>query len=409
MPVFGLTPLQPARHDPVPGRFNMLTPDDLKQITTTALPSVHTWTGRPQPDDLAPLPGCPAVLLFVDESGSPIQVLTTQQLKRLVISRLSDPQEQRRGRTDLAAVARGVRWRQVHSPFEARWWYYRLVRVFHPREYRKLIAFGPAWFLHVDWAKPVPELRVTERVWCLEGDFVGPWPSQKTCRQALEGLWDLFDLCRYPEQVRKSPAGTPCAYADMGRCDAPCNGSVPLKRYVERSRAAWRFAQGAVDSWIQSANERMKQAAAGQHYELAAQLKQQLDFARMWRQRWSPTIRPAGQLNLLLTVPATRRIAWKPFLFRRGHLTDGPLLSDRRLPTDAPRWLTEQLNESLETLTAQLDGVVRMEQTWLVAHFLQHRESRSAIIEALPDAGVPPDLERSLRVALEQRRKARER
>ena len=386
----------------------MPTSENVKQTAASALPAVHSWTGRPRPNDLAPLPGCPAVFLFVDESGSPVHLLTTQQLKRLVISRLSEPQEPRRGRTDLAAVVRGVRWRQVHSPFEARWWYYRLARVLHPREYRKLVSFGPAWFLHVDWAHPMPELRVTERVWCLEGHFVGPWPSHKSCRQAIEGLWDLFELCRYPEQVRKAPGGTPCAYADMGRCDAPCDGSVPLERYVERTRWAWRFAQGSVDPWIQSATERMRQAAVEQQYELAGQLRQQLDFARTWRRRWSSTVRRAEHLNLLLALPATRRKAWKLILFRQGHVTDGPLLSDRKLPTETPPWLSEQLEQPLETLTARVDNVVRMEQTWLVAHFLQHRESRSAIIEDLPDTAVPPDLEGSLRDVLMHRRPTKE-
>jgi excinuclease UvrABC nuclease subunit len=294
---------------------------------------------------------------------------------------------------------RGVRWRQVHSPFEARWCYYRLARVLHPREYRKLVSFGPAWFLHVEWRKAVPELRVTERIWCLAGEFVGPWPSHKTCQQALEGLWDLFDLCRYPEQVRKAPRGKPCAYADMGRCDAPCDGSVPLERYVERSRSAWHFAQGTVSAWIQSATARMKDAAGNQSYELAGQLKQQLEFAQDWRRRWAPIVRPAGSLNLLMAVPATRRKAWKLFLFRQGHLTEGPLLLGRKLPTEAPLWLTEQLNK---LPLDELDPVVRMEQTWLVAHFLQHKEARAAIIEELPGATAPPDLEGSLGDALRQ-------
>jgi excinuclease UvrABC nuclease subunit len=386
----------------------MAAPDDRKAIAAAALPRVHTWTGRPQPDQLAPLPGCPAVLLFVDEAEKPVQLLTTQQLKRLVTSRLSEPPEPRRGRADLAAVVRGVRWRPTHSPFEARWWYYRLARVLHPREYRKLVSFGPAWFLQANWAEAVPELRVTERVWCLEGEFVGPWPAQRSCRQALEGLWDLFELCRYPEQIRKAPAGSPCAYADMGRCDAPCNGSVPLKRYADRMHSAWRFAQGGVAAWIHSATERMKQAAGEQRYELAGQLKQQLEFARSWQQHWSPTVYPARDMNLLLVIPATRRKAWKLFLFRQGHLTDGPLLSQRKLPTETTAWLTEQLSQPVDTLTARLDDVVRMEQTWLVAHFLQHKAARTALIEYLPDATVPPDLEASLRDVLEHRQRTRE-
>jgi excinuclease UvrABC nuclease subunit len=372
----------------------------VSEFLSEALPSAHSWAARPTSNDLAALPGCPAVFLLVDGSGKPIQLLTTQQLKRVVISRLSEPEEARRGRTDLAEVTRGVRWRQVHSPFEARWWYYRLARVLHPGEYRKLVSFGPAWFLHVNWSRRIPEMRVTERIWRIDGEFVGPWPIQKSCQQALEGLWDVFELCRYPEQVRKAPGGSPCAYADMGRCDAPCDGSVPLERYVERSRAAWRFATGAVPAWIQSATQRMKEAADGHRYELAGQLKRQLEFAQTWRRRWLTSVCREEELNFLLGVPATRRKAWKLFLFERGHLIDGPLLADRKLSTETPAWLGDALRQPLPELNTE----VRMEQTWLVAHFLQHKDARNAIVEHLPDVQVPPDLEASLRDALKQRR-----
>ncbi len=378
----------------------MSTSEDLRQLAETALPRNHTWPDRPTAADLAPLPGCPAVFLFTNADGTPVQLLTTQQLKRVVLSRLSEPDQQRCGKTDLAQIVRGMRWRQVHSPFEARWWYYRLARVMHPREYRKNISFGPAWFLQVDWSKPVPEPRVSERIWCQPGEFIGPWPTHKSCRQALEGLWDLFDLCRYPEQVRKAPSGAPCAYADMGRCDAPCDGSVSMESYAQRVRDAWRFVGGEIDSWIETTTQRMKQAAAGQSFELAGQLKQQLDFARNWRQAWTPSIHAAEHLNFLLLIPATRRKAWTPFLFRQGYLADGPLMSDRKLPTDTPTWLAEQLAQPLE----QPDNTIRMEQTWLAAHFLRHKESRAAIVVPLPEMNVPAELDKTLRNTLEQRR-----
>ncbi|MFQ5807953.1 MAG: hypothetical protein ACE5I3_16025, partial [Phycisphaerae bacterium] len=287
----------------------MSTPQHVKEVIATALPAAQSWAARPKPDDLTGLPGCPAVFLFVDEAGNPIQLLTTQQLKRVVLSRLSEPEEARRGRAELAEVVRGVRWRQVNSPFEARWWYYQLARVLHRGEYRELVSFGPAWFLHVDWRRRIPELCVTERIWCLEGEFIGPWPTYRSCQQALEGLWDLFDLCRYPEQVRKAPSGTRCAYAEMGRCDAPCDGAVPLERYIERSRAAWRFAEGGVAAWMQSAAERMKRAAAEQRYESAGLLKRQLELAQTWGARWSRTVWPSTQLNFLRAGPASRRKA----------------------------------------------------------------------------------------------------
>jgi excinuclease UvrABC nuclease subunit len=366
------------------------------------LPELHTWAGRPGSADLASLPGCPAVYLLIDAAGTPVQLATTQHLRRLTLSRLADPERPQRGKADLAEIVRGVRWRQAYSPFEGRWWYYRLARRMYPREYRRLISFGPAWFLNVDWQQPVPEIRPTERIWCVDGACLGPWPTHRSCHEALEGLWDLSELCRYPEQVRKAPQGTRCAYAEMGRCDAPCDGSAPIEAYRDRCRAAWRFACGGVREWMVGATARMQAAAAEQQYERAGLLKRQLAFAEAWERDWASRIRLDDQLNDLLAIPVTRRRAHKLFLFRRGHLNDGPLLLDRKLAAETPRWLAEQLAREPEPL----DAGVRMEQTWLEAHFLQHKEAQSAIRVPLPVGDVPAGLAEVLHEQLESRRRA---
>lgn len=359
---------------------------------STELPESHAWTDRPVVADLAPLPGCPAVYVLVDAAGSPVQLATTQSLKRLLVARLTDPARLRPGQPDLAEITRGVRWRPLATPFEGRWWYYRLARTMYPQEYRRLISFGPAYFLHVDWNQPVPELRVTERVFCLAGQFVGPWPAHKACQEALEGLWDLFDLCRYPEQVRKTPHGTRCAYAEMERCDAPCDGSVPLAAYAARCQAAWRFATGGVGEWLAQADARMRQAAEQQQFELAGQIKQQLRFAQMWQAQWAPRLRTADELNDLIALPATRRRAWKLLAFRGGDLTDGPIVPERTIGRDAVAWL----GQLLLARPAEIPDALRMEQTWLLSHLCFSRECDTAIVIPLPKAGLPVDLEQTL-------------
>ena len=385
----------------------MNCPNNVPDTFSDALPELHCWSGRPTADDLAALPGCPALYLLVDSAGKPVQLASTQSLKRLLISRLTDPLRQRPGKADLAEIARGVRWRRLSTPFEGRWWYYRLAREVHPKEYRRLISFGPAYFLCVDWDEPAPELRVTERIWCTAGQFVGPWATHKACQEALQGLRDLFDLCRYPEQVRAAPRGTRCAYAEMGRCDAPCDGSAPLENYAARCRAAWRFAGGAVDEWMDGAGERMQRAAAERAYEQAGQIKQQVDFAHKWKTQWAGRVRPAERLNYLLGLAVTRRRAWKLYLFRRGHLADGPVVSDRRLVVDVRAWLGTELARQPE----QLADTVRAEQTWLFCHFLFNREADAALMIALPDNDVPVGLEESLyeQAAASKRRRERAR
>lgn len=362
-------------------------PDDTltAELIAAALPEQHTWRARPVREDLTRLPNCAAVLLFVDAEGRAVQLLTTQQLKRLAFSRLTAPVQERRGRADLAEVVRGVRWRRIDCPFEGRWRFYRVARLVHARDYRRLMSFGPAWFLHVDWSQRVPELRVTERVWDGPGESVGPWPTRRACQEALEGLWDVFDLCRYPEQVRRAPRGQRCAYADMGRCDAPCDGSVALQAYAARCRAAWRFAAGGVGVWVGDAAQRMREAAGRQDYELAGRIKQHLEFAERWQEQWSRRICRVAELNYLLLLPATRRRAWKVMLACQGEIIDGPVVRHRNAVRSVVAWFPTVRLRAPE----ELPGGVRMEQTWLLCQLLMGSDADDAGVLHLPGLELP--------------------
>lgn len=361
-----------------------------------ALPNARAWPEAAAAAALAELPASPAVLLFVDAGGRPVQLLTSQSLRRVALGRLTAPPgAPPAARPDLAAVVRGVRWRDVCSAFEGTWWYYRAARRLHPGDYRKRIAFGPAWYLHVDWDQPPPEIRVSERVWALAGEFIGPWPSQRGCQQCLETLWDLFELCRHPEQFRRAPHGQRCAYYEMGRCDAPCDGTAPLAPMIERTRAAWRFASGAQAEWVEAATRRMHRAAGEQRFERAGLLKRQIAHVEDWRLRF-PDARLVDASAELLLVPATRRRAWKPFLYRAGVLHDGPLLRERETPQKAAAWIEQRRAEP----AAEVEPAIRMEQSWLVARYVG-REDAQAVSRVAPLEGLTaPELVQHVEAAI---------
>jgi len=368
------------------------------------LPELQRWETRPTDQSVRALPGTPAVCCLVDASQTPVLLSTTQHLRRFVQGRLANPEPSAR-RADLAEVVRGVRWRSIHCPFEGRWRYYRLARGLHPRDYRRLVGFGPAWFLHLDPGAAKPEIRVTERIWQQPGAFIGPWPSERAARATLELLWDLFDLCRYPEQVRVAPGGKRCAYADMGRCDAPCDGSVPLDAYARRCRRAWDFLSGAHAPAIAALRTEMESAAAGRQFERASQLRDQLKAAEKWQRGLPPDLGLMAGRAWLLCLPVTRRKAWKVFAYRAGELVDGPVLAERKAATGAAAWAVDALGNPAQPPAG--DEVIRMEHTWLVAHFLGNRErERAVVIDCTAAIPGQATLASNLEVQLQARRAA---
>lgn len=331
------------------------------------LDSHRAFETRPTAGDLASLPATPAVYALLNPANQVVLLATTQDLRRVLQSRLFDPADAEAGkRADLAEITRGVRWRNVSNAFEAKWRYWRLARELHPKDYRERIGFGPAYFLHVDWARPIPEIRVTERIWTISGEFVGPFQSGKTALTALESLWDIFDLCRYPEQVRRAPRGVRCSYADMGRCDAPCDGSVPLPAYLERMRSAWNFAGNTARSeQFAFIEESMRDAAAAQRFEIAAQWKKRFDAAKAWAQSSIGLYRDE-ELQFAIALPVTRRSAWKFLHFDRGRLLDGPVIPKRALESALHEWVNSlDVGELLE-----IGDTECMEQAWLLSQMI---------------------------------------
>ncbi len=331
------------------------------------LDSLCAFPQRPTLADLRGVPASPAVYALFDSSGQVVLLASTQDLRRVLQSRFFDPADPEAGkRADLAEITRAVRWRIVSSAFEAKWRYWRLARVLHPKDYRERIGFGPAFFLHVDWSRPIPEIGVTERIWAIPGEFLGPFRAAKAALVALESLWEIFDLCRYPEQVRKAPLGVRCAYADMGRCDAPCDGSVPMPVYLERTRRAWRFASDINRGEQLAALEAsMRGAAASHQFEIASLWKKRLDTARSWSLSARDLYREA-ELRFAIALPVTRRSAWKFLAFDRGQFVDGPVIPRRTIESAIPVWL-----ESLHgVVQAELSETQRMEQTWLLSQLI---------------------------------------
>ncbi|MCA9245224.1 MAG: hypothetical protein KDA32_14805 [Phycisphaerales bacterium] len=341
-----------------------------------AFPESRTWTDDDRDAAIQSLPARPALCLLVSADGEPILLLTGMSLRRIVESRMKSPAERR---ADLQAIARGVHWRIVDSAFEARWRHYDAARRLQS-DYRDLIGFGPVHFLHVDLEAPIPDIRVSNRVFEIPGAFAGPFRTNKAAQAALEGLWDLFDLCRYPEQVRRAPHGKRCAYFDMGRCDGPCDGTVGLDVYRERVRTAWSFATGAASKWIEFAQEEMKAQAAALAFEAAAATKARIETATRWAS--ANTLRTADDLRALLLIPVARRRAWSLARFDRGELWFGGTSRAKKLVAEATAFLAPPTR-------AGASPTVRKEQTWLFARFVARADEESVFVEWLDASSRP--------------------
>jgi hypothetical protein len=214
------------------------------------------------------------VYLLCTADDRPVQLLCVKNLRYSLKRRLGVEGETAglSKRVNYRELVRRVKWRRVDSAFEADWLYYEAARVVFPESYRGMVGFRPAWFVHVDPDAKFPRYLKTIDLSKRAGVLIGPVEDKHAANRLIEVVEDAFDLCRYHNVLTQSPNGSACAYKEMGKCPAPCDGSVSIDQY--RRLVEWS-ARTLIDpaEFLREQTRRMQAAAGELRFEIAAKIK----------------------------------------------------------------------------------------------------------------------------------------
>jgi excinuclease UvrABC nuclease subunit len=217
------------------------------------------------------------VYLLCDEAGKPIQLLCVKNLRYSVKRRLGgDEAVGPTRRVNYREIVRQIHWTRVDSAFEADVCYYEAARQLFPQSYRGMVGFRPAWFVHVNPDTPFPRYTKTTELTIGTGQLLGPIEDKHASNRLIELIESCFDLCRYYNILVESPRGKACAYKEMGKCPAPCDGSISIEQY--RRMIEWSAAVVADPAeYLREQTRRMQAAAAEQRFEIAGKIKAYID------------------------------------------------------------------------------------------------------------------------------------
>jgi excinuclease UvrABC nuclease subunit len=218
-------------------------------------------------------PGKWAVYLFTDADENPIQLLCVKNLRASLKRRLSGEQTLMHSkRVEYRQIVRRIYFRRVDSALEADWVYHDAARQIFPQTYQGMVGFRPAWFVHVDPDIEFPRYAKTIDLTKTSGIYFGPLEDKHSAGKLVEQVEDWFDLCRYYQILIQSPKGRACAYKEMGKCPAPCDGSISMDQY--RAMIHWSM-QTLTDprEMVRDQTQRMRDAAADLRFETAAKIK----------------------------------------------------------------------------------------------------------------------------------------
>jgi hypothetical protein len=277
------------------------------------------------------IPAKPACFVLEDEHGRPVLLSTVADLRHALLRRLAPGADEQPARIDYRAIVRHVRFRPVFGRFEANWAYAVNARHLFAREADKLLRRFHAHWVGIDLSDRFPRWITRDEPVSPSATCFGPLPDSRTARRCIEVLEDVFDLCREHALLVQAPHAVACAYKQMGRCPAPCDGSIPMEDYLHRLRESIAMLSGGRAAWTQQATQRMKQAAAALKFEEAARIKAQLDAAALFDSPAAAMLRPLSDFDYLSFQPGPRKNLIRPFRIQPGIITQWPDLPVKHL------------------------------------------------------------------------------
>ncbi|MBN1555026.1 MAG: hypothetical protein JXA11_09785 [Phycisphaerae bacterium] len=275
-------------------------------------------------EQIAAVPAKRGVVLLAGENNEPIVMLTAADMRARTRNRLAERTDEDlpvpSKRPDLRRITRRVFYRRCGSHFETDLWFLEIAHILWPKRHAKMISWKAPWFIHIHLEDAYPYFQRTREVYARPGSYLGPFADAKGAESFIEGLQESFDLCRSITCLRRAPNGPRCAYAEMGRCVSPADGTISMDAYREILAEALAFAGGDRATLRDKLTSRMKSAAEARDYERAGSFKARLERLSLFERECFREVHPADEFGYILVHRGGSRREARVFLVWRGDI-----------------------------------------------------------------------------------------
>ena len=289
------------------------------------------------------LPHLPGVYLFADERGEVLYVGKSKDLRSRV--RTYFTASETRGRmAEMVGLAETVTPIVCATPLEAEVRELRLIAAHKPRYNRRSRFPERALWLKLT-VEAFPRLSRVRQVKDDGATYLGPFSSTRQLELATAAVHEAVPLRQCTARLSPRRFTSACALTEMGRCNAPCDGSETVDQYAEHVTAVRAAMQGDVRAIVAALDRRVRLLADGERFEEAA----------VHRDRLAAFVRAAARLQRLVALTGCALLAgarpladgaWEVVVTRHGRLT-GTAVAARG--TD-PRAVLQSLLDSGEVV-----------------------------------------------------------
>ena len=230
----------------------------------------RTWAER--------VPAKPGVYLFVAEHGEQRQILyvgKSTNLRSRVRSYFTAA-EKRPRMDEMVRVATGVEAIPCLTALQAEVTELRLIASHAPR-YNRRSKF-PERTLWIKITKEAyPRLSVVRDVRDDAATYFGPFRRRQSAEDVVLAIYDSFPIRQCTPRLSPTRLTAACALAGMGRCSAPCDGSISRDAYAEIVAGVRSALSSDVRPAVSGVQARLARLIDQQRFEEAATIRGRLD------------------------------------------------------------------------------------------------------------------------------------
>ncbi len=154
------------------------------------------------------------------------------------------------------------------------------------------------------------------------GEFIGPYNSGYIVNKTVDEALKIFKLpsCNRNFDTKSKP----CLNYHIGLCDAPCNGKIPLKDYLETVEAAREFIKNGEneDTSVEELTKKMNTASENLEFETAAKLRDRINALKRIKQKQKVVSISYKQQDVIATASFGTLSCVEILIFRNFKLTD---------------------------------------------------------------------------------------
>lgn len=322
------------------------------------------------------LPHEPGVYLFRDDRGQVLYVGTSRDLRTRVRSYFT-ASETRSRMGEMVGLAQSVQGITCSTALEAEVRELRLIAQHKPRYNRRSRFPEKAHFVKLT-RETWPRLSLVKKVLDDDADYLGPFGSRQVAEKCLAALHETFPVRQCSDRLARHPSRSACVLAEMGRCLAPCDGSVDAATYASVVRTLRDTLLQRPDEVVEAINSRMAGLAEDQRFEEAG----------VHRDRLAAFVRASSRTQRLSSLTRCPQLVavrreddgrWAVHVVRYGRLAAAGVIPSG---ADAKQYV-EELGDSAETVLPGLGpvGAATAEESEKVLRWLESPGVRLVDVE----------------------------